>query len=89
MASNNWCSKCGVRVGMSSSEYGSITFKGKVDNVKMNHAFELCGRCVKKMFAPLKDRNVAQKKVKSTEKIVILSRETNVSEKKVVKQVGA
>lgn len=89
MATTVWCCKCGVRVGMSSNEYGSLTFKGKVDNVKMNHEFKLCGRCVKKVFTQLKDRNIVQKKVKSTEKITILSRETNATEKKVEKQVSA
>lgn len=88
MPSTNWCSKCGVRVGMSSSEHGSITFKGKVDGVKMNYAFELCGRCVKKVSTGLKDRNVIQKKAKSSEKITILSKETNAQLKKAEKQAA-
>lgn len=86
MASTSWCSKCGVRVGMSSNEHGSVTFKGKVDGVTMNHALELCGRCVKKIYTSLKDRNTIQRKAKSAEKIVILSRETNATAKKVEKQ---
>lgn len=82
-----WCTKCGVRVGMSSSEYGSVTFKGNVSGIKMNYEFKLCGRCVKKLGAQIKDRNMNQRKP-SGEKVIILSRETN-AQKKVEKQVEA
>lgn len=83
MANPTWCCKCSSRVGMSSDEFGSITFKGKVSGVKMGHEFKLCGRCVKKISLTLKDRNSTQKKSTQVSKIIVHPRETNVTEKKI------
>lgn len=90
MKNDVWCCKCGVRVGLSSSEFGSVTFKGKCNGVQMNHEFKLCGRCTKKISTGLKDRNLAKMRV-SVEEIIVHSPKTNITEKakKVEKQVSA
>lgn len=82
MANPTWCSKCGSRVGMSSKEGGSITFKGKCDGVKMNHEYKVCGRCMKKVSSGLKDRNTLQKRT-TRDIIIVHPRETNITEKKI------
>lgn len=76
-----WCSKCSSRIGLSSNEFASITFKGKCSHVKMGVEFKLCARCAKRIASCLKDRSAVKKKDTKIEKIVVLPRSTNVMKK--------